>query len=256
MFCCIGTSQAEFPAAKGSPEYNRALQQVRGKGIPPDLMGGLPASYSNTTSEASKRTPEETLIGIYWAYDGVRNLGTPPRLYNQIARKIAELKNTGPSANDRNARLFALMNAAMGDAGILAWDDKYDYDVWRPVLGIREHDASMGPAAPAPGDSIDADCDPEWRPLVKASWSALISTAPIRIRWAHGYQRVDAALNRLIHHLRGCHQPVRRAEDAIPFGQEYLLDRVLLVVELSDLACPDLATFQLSHRRPRRAATR
>ncbi len=165
---CFAVSERHklnFPPAKGSPEYNRALKQVRGKGIAPDLMGGLPASYSNAASEASKRTPEETLIGIFWAYDGVRKLGTPPRLYNQIARKIAELKNTGPSANDRNARLFALINAAMGDAGILAWDDKYDYDVWRPVVGIREHDASMGPAALAPGDSIDADCDPEWRPL-------------------------------------------------------------------------------------------
>ena len=129
------------------------------------MMGGLPASYSNLASEASKRTPGETLIGTYWAYDGVRNLGTPPRLYNQIAREVAKLKNVGAAAEDENARLFALVNAAMGDAGILAWDDKYDYDVWRPVLGIREHDPSMGPAAPAPDDSIDADCDPEWRPL-------------------------------------------------------------------------------------------
>ena len=37
----------------------------------------------------------------------------------------------------------------MADAGILAWDQKYIHDFWRPVVGIREHDQSMGPAAAA-----------------------------------------------------------------------------------------------------------
>ena len=31
----------------------------------------------------------------------------------------------------------------------LAWDQKYIHDLWRPVTGLREHDPSMGPAAPA-----------------------------------------------------------------------------------------------------------
>jgi len=42
----------------------------------------------------------------------------------------------------QNARLFALVNVAMGDAGILAWDQKYTHELWRPVLG--EHDKSTG----------------------------------------------------------------------------------------------------------------
>ena len=46
-------------------------------------------------------------------------MGTPPRLYNQIIREVAKAK--GNSVAD-NARLFALVNAAMGDAGILAWE--------------------------------------------------------------------------------------------------------------------------------------
>lgn len=146
-------------------EYARAVRQVRGKGIAAELMGTLPAAYGDTTKEASKRTPDETVVGLYWAYDGARNLGTPPRLYNLIAREVAKARNTGASAEDENARLFALVNAAMGDAGILAWDDKYHYDVWRPVVGIREHDGSMGPMAPAPGDILSPECDPEWRPL-------------------------------------------------------------------------------------------
>ena len=143
-------------------EHDAALKQVRGKGIAPELMGTLPTTYK-------KRTVDETVVGIYWAYDGPRGLGTPPRLYNQIIREVA-MTALNPSTgivntDDDNARLFALVNVAMGDAGILAWDQKYIHDFWRPVIGIREHDPSMGPAAPTPKDNIDNDCDSEWLPL-------------------------------------------------------------------------------------------
>jgi hypothetical protein len=30
------------------------------------------------------RTPEQTFIGTFWAYDGTPSLCAPPRLYNQI----------------------------------------------------------------------------------------------------------------------------------------------------------------------------
>ncbi|MGH3614707.1 MAG: hypothetical protein ACRDRK_19360 [Pseudonocardia sp.] len=139
----------------GSAEYNQALKQVRSKGIAPQLIGTLPAELMPS------RTPTETIIGIFWGYDGAKELGTPPRLYNQIVRKIAETHANDVAAN---ARLFALVNAAMGDAGILAWDDKYLYDVWRPVLGIREHDPSTGPTGLG-GNVLDVDADPGWLPL-------------------------------------------------------------------------------------------
>ncbi len=44
----------------------------------------------NTT----KRTPEQTAIGLYWAYDGVNKIATPPRLYNQIVREVAKTRAT------------------------------------------------------------------------------------------------------------------------------------------------------------------
>ena len=139
----------------GSVEYTRALRQVRSKGIAPQLIGTLPAEL------LPSRTPTETLIGIFWGYDGAKELGTPPRLYNRIVRKIADAQANDVTAN---ARLFALVNAAMGDAGILAWDDKYFYDVWRPVVGIREHDPATGPTAVG-GNVLDVDADPGWLPL-------------------------------------------------------------------------------------------
>ena len=141
------------PPALSDPAYTDALVEVRGKGIAPELMGTLP-------SNLSRRTAEETLIGTWWAYDGAIGIGTPPRLYNQIVRQVAQDRE---NTVDQNARLFALVNAAMADAGILAWRDKYVHDLWRPVLGLREHDTSMGPTG-TPGPS-SGDGDPGWLPL-------------------------------------------------------------------------------------------
>jgi Vanadium chloroperoxidase N-terminal domain len=135
-------------------EYLSALREVRGRGIAPELMGTLP-------SNIAVRTANETLIGIYWGYDGAAGLGTPPRLYNQIVRRIAIAKG---NTEAQNARLFALVNAAMGDAGILAWEQKYFHNLWRPVIGIREHDKSMGLAI-ASANNISPDSDPSWLPL-------------------------------------------------------------------------------------------
>jgi vanadium chloroperoxidase len=141
----------------GNNEYLKALKQVRAKGIAPELMGTLPPDLFN-----ERRTPEETVIGIYWAYDGAIGLGTPPRLYNQIVRTVAIARNNSEADN---ARLFAFVNAAMGDAGILAWDQKYIHELWRPVVGIREHDRSFGPAELEADDDISTDVDPYWLPL-------------------------------------------------------------------------------------------
>ena len=162
LFAAGQRHSLDCPPTGKTRAYLRALRQVRQKGAHASIAGLLPA-------QKDRRTPEETLIGLYWAYDGARALGTPPRLYNRIVREVAmHVPNPATGAIntvDENARLFALVNAAMGDAGILAWEQKYVHDLWRPVLGIREHDASMGPAASASGASLDPDCDPEWRPL-------------------------------------------------------------------------------------------
>jgi vanadium chloroperoxidase len=158
----IGTRHAlatpPFKNADGSwhSSYIKALKEVHGKGIKPELMGTLPSSVA-------ARDVNETLIGHYWAYDGAFQIGTPPRLYNQIIREIAIAQGNAPSDN---ASLFALVNVAVADAGILCWEQKYIHNFWRPVVGIREHDTSMGPSPAAiPDDRIDTDCDPDWLPL-------------------------------------------------------------------------------------------
>jgi hypothetical protein len=136
-------------------EYLLALRDVRNKGIAPELMITLADSFP-------RRTVDQTVIGLFWAYDGAARIGTPPRLYNQIVARIAVARG---NTEAQNARLFALVNAAMADAATLAWDQKYKHDLWRPVLGIREHERSMGPAASRGANDIANDADIGWLPL-------------------------------------------------------------------------------------------
>jgi hypothetical protein len=109
------------------------------------------------------RTPEQTEIGTYWAYDGTPSLCAPPRLYNQITMHIAEQRGTTRDALEL-ARLLALANTAMADAGIAIWESKYHYSFWRPVTGIREADEGTGPTGAGDGNP-DTLGDPTFLPL-------------------------------------------------------------------------------------------
>jgi hypothetical protein len=107
------------------------------------------------------RTPEQTWIGMYWSYDGSPWVGTPPCMYNQILQRIAQARTTDPV---ELARLFALANVAMADAGIATWKDKYRWNFWRPVTSIREADPGTGPTGKGDGNP-DTHADPHWTPL-------------------------------------------------------------------------------------------
>jgi hypothetical protein len=154
------------PPVPGEQAAADALDEVRAKGIAPELAGGLPAHLD-------RRTSEETMIGIWWAYDGASGIGTPPRLYNQIVRRISSAQGLSV---DQNARLFALVNVAMADAGIMSWKEKYRHDLWRPVLAVREHATGSGPAGSAgtPGAGTDVG-DPGWLPLGAPNTNAFVA---------------------------------------------------------------------------------
>jgi VCPO second helical-bundle domain len=110
---------------------------------------------------ATQRTPEQTFIGTFWAYDGTPSLCAPPRLYNQITVHIANQTKLRPL---QLARLLALVNVAMADTAITVWESKYHYDFWRPITAIRESDPGTGPTGA--GDGNDATIgDPSFIPL-------------------------------------------------------------------------------------------
>jgi len=128
------------PPALNSQAYTDAYNEVRS-------LGG------DGVATPTQRTAEQTQIAIFWGYDGSPGLSTPPRLYNQIAETLAAQRH---NTVVENARFFALINLAMGDAGFACWDAKYDYSFWRPVTAIRAGDTDGNPNTIA---------DPNWTPL-------------------------------------------------------------------------------------------
>jgi hypothetical protein len=136
------------PPPLGSSEYTSAFHEVQAYG-------------GDGIVTPTIRTDEQTEIGTFWAYDGTPSLCAPPRLYNQIAMHIARQMHTDTVDL---ARLLALVNTAMADAGIAAWESKYYYGFWRPVTGIRESDAGTGPSGLGDGNALTVG-DPQFTPL-------------------------------------------------------------------------------------------
>lgn len=127
------------PPRPGSPAYVAGFREVYALGAAADIAG--------STSE-----PYTRFIGNFWGYDGTPLLGTPPRLFNQIAARVAVQEGVGDAVD--MARYLAMVNTALADAAIAAWDSKYFYNYWRPVTAIRKSDGV--PATPE---------NPDWRPV-------------------------------------------------------------------------------------------
>ena len=149
-----------YPAA-GTTAYVDAYNEVAALGRSPEQPG-------------STSTPATRFNGNFWGYDAVPLLGTPPRMYNQYAMGVIlqELGCDNPNAIDPMTgsvpvspapcaadaveilRMIAMVNAALGDSGIAAWDSKYYYNYWRPVTGIRIDEGNPATVA-----------DPTWDPV-------------------------------------------------------------------------------------------
>lgn len=136
------------PPALASAAYTSAFNEVK-------RLGG------DGIGTPTRRSADQTAAGIYWAYDGTARVGTPPRLYNQIAAQLAQRKGSDAGAL---ARLLALVNVAMADSCMVTWEAKYEYQFWRPVTGIREADEGSGPTGLGDGNP-DTRGDPGWTPL-------------------------------------------------------------------------------------------
>ena len=127
-----------------SPEYRDQLNDVKANGR---IDSWTPAD-------------EQYQIAFFWAND--RN-GTykPPGHLNSITQTFADQAFAGLSEDERlsqNARLYALLNIALADAGVAAWDCKYnsEFDLWRPITGIQN--------AHLDGNA-ETISDPTWEPL-------------------------------------------------------------------------------------------
>lgn len=109
------------PPALNSTAYMMAFDEVKS-------MGG------DVTHTPTVRSEDDTVAGVFWAYDGTPSLCAPPRLYNQVAMTIFKERDlSGPEL----LRILTLINVAMADSGIASWETKFYYKLWRPVTGIR-----------------------------------------------------------------------------------------------------------------------
>ena len=113
------------PPAITSAQYAASYDEVKSLG-----------SVNSTT-----RNSEQTEAGIFWAYDRV-GLGTPMNLYNDVLENVAIQQG---NTVKENASLFAQASVAMADAGIVAWNSKFEEEFWRPATAIELGDFDGNP---------------------------------------------------------------------------------------------------------------
>ena len=161
------------PPALNSDAYTRDFEEVKTLG----------------RATLSSRTPEQTVIAFFWTDNTISH-------WNRIALSIALQEQTTLS---ENARLFALLNIAMADAGIAVWDAKFLYKFWRPFTAI--------PLAGTDGnDSTVADPD----------WKTLVST-PNHQEYPSGHGGLSGAAARVLGRIFGDKTTFTHRTDTAPF---------------------------------------
>jgi hypothetical protein len=143
------------PPALKSPRYAAEFNEVKSMG-----------SLSSLT-----RTPDQTIYSLFWGWT------TANYLWNNVADSLIERSNphrevhsdadSNAQGSFRNrkhsllesARVLAVLNIAMADAGIACWDAKYTFPFWRPITAIPLAATDGNPATSA---------DPTWASLLTA----------------------------------------------------------------------------------------
>lgn len=107
--------------------------------------------------EGSRRTEEQTEIAEFW--EAGPGTITIPGQWNAITERLAIENKRGTV---ENAKTFAILNFALADAGIAAWDSKYLYGFWRPVTAIHRANTD---------NNRRTRVEANWVPLQKSSSS-------------------------------------------------------------------------------------
>ena len=97
----------------GSDEYKAELDFVK--------------THGQDSANPNSRTDDEVLQALYYKSDA--------ELFINEAARIASTSR-GLTV-DENAKLFAVLDNALADARIAAWQSKYDLTFWRPITAIN-----------------------------------------------------------------------------------------------------------------------
>jgi hypothetical protein len=125
------------PPALQSSQYAEELEHVKWWG----------------RDQGSLRNHDQTEIALFWGYGP--GTATPPGHWNEVAQSAARAQRL---TLEQNARLFALLNMALTDAGISCWECKYLFNFWRPITAIAEAHLDGNP---------DTLPDADWKPLLE-----------------------------------------------------------------------------------------
>jgi membrane-associated phospholipid phosphatase len=130
--------------------------QFRAAPPPPMTSDEFTAAFNHVKEigavDSLTRTADQTQIALFWA-DGA-GTATPPGHWNLIAQDVSKAQHNTLA---ENARLFALLNIALADAGIDSWDAKYTFNFIRPMTAIHNAASDGNP---------DTSADPDWTPLI------------------------------------------------------------------------------------------
>jgi PAP2 superfamily protein len=161
------------PPALNSAAYTSDFEEVKALG----------------RATGSSRTPEQTVIALFWADNTISH-------WNRIAVSIALEHRTSLS---RNARLFALLNIAMADAGIAVYEAKFFYRFWRPCSAI--------PLAGTDGNAST---------VADSGWTSLLST-PNHQEYPSGHGGLSGAAARVLGRIFGDKTTFTHRTDTAPF---------------------------------------
>ncbi|HVM14375.1 MAG TPA: phosphatase PAP2 family protein [Egibacteraceae bacterium] len=152
----------------------------------PDVHSEQFRAEAQEVYDASQNlTEEQRRVAKFW--EGGEGTALPPGIWNEVA--LAFLGQRDLSL-PRAARAMALLNVAMDDAGVAAWDAKYAY--WGPRPDTAIHDLGI---------------DPDWEPYLNT---------PIFPGYVSGHGAYSGAAEMVMSHLFPDHAELyrERAEEA------------------------------------------
>jgi hypothetical protein len=122
---------------------------------PPGIQSGIYARdleevklRGNINAPAEVRPQDRTDVARFVA------AAAPTQVWNPAARQVSAAQSKTLS---ENARIFALLNMAIGDASIASFEAKYFYNFWRPQTAIMAGEIDGNPRTSG---------DLNWRPLI------------------------------------------------------------------------------------------
>jgi hypothetical protein len=155
----VGLTSAEVHAAEAtvsgppsvtSQAYATALLETECSGSGNALSGGLATACA--AAGYAPETAAQSAAALFWNDPGTTL--QPPGHWLQITDTVATSQGLDTL---QTARVSALVSQAEFDAGIAAWDVKYQDNLWRPVTAI--HDCSGW-------NPNFTTCDPTWTSLI------------------------------------------------------------------------------------------